>query len=310
MPIPTMSQSVEGVSYLAAFGGGVVSFASPCVLPIVPAYLSVITGLDVAEVRSGPRQHLGRITRDTSLFVAGFSAVFILLGLSATAVGQVLFRNHLLLTRLSGVAVLVDGGLPGGLARARAPEPVVRAGLRASWMYGEARFHPSPSRFGPLRRARWPEPRSASGGPRASVPSWPRCSPSPRPQGRALEGAALLACYSLGPRRAVPGHRAGVGPARRCLRLGQAALHGAHVVVGGGPGRLRGPARPRPAHLGDDPAADRPSRLWAWAASSPSGEHRAGARGKPAQRLERHSRPGRPARTDDSRPGRPASKRT
>ena len=50
--------ATENVSYLAALGGGVVSFLSPCVLPIVPAYLSVITGLDVAEVKEGDRRNL------------------------------------------------------------------------------------------------------------------------------------------------------------------------------------------------------------------------------------------------------------
>ena len=191
-----MTQSVEGVSYLAAFGGGVVSFASPCVLPIVPAYLSVITGLDVAEVRSGARQHLGRITRDTSLFVGGFSVVFILLGLSATAVGQVLFRNHLLLTRLSGAAVLAMAlFLVGSLVLSS------RAGLagrsRIPWMYGEARLHPSLSRFGPLAA---PVAGAAFGF------GWTPCIGPilasvlavAASQGRALEGATLLACYSLG----------------------------------------------------------------------------------------------------------------
>jgi cytochrome c-type biogenesis protein len=95
---------IPDVSYLAAFGGGLVSFLSPCVLPIVPAYLSLVTGLDVAEVREGGARHAARIVGRTSLFVAGFSAVFIALGSSATAFGQAAFRNRALLTRLSGLA--------------------------------------------------------------------------------------------------------------------------------------------------------------------------------------------------------------
>jgi cytochrome c-type biogenesis protein len=94
------------VSYLAAFGGGLVSFLSPCVLPIVPAYLSLVTGLDVAEVREGGARHAARIVGHTSLFIAGFSAVFIVLGSSATAFGQATFRNRAVLTRLSGLVLL------------------------------------------------------------------------------------------------------------------------------------------------------------------------------------------------------------
>lgn len=55
----------DGVGYAAAFGGGVVSFASPCVLPLIPAYLSVITGLDVAEVRQPTPRQLARIAAHT-----------------------------------------------------------------------------------------------------------------------------------------------------------------------------------------------------------------------------------------------------
>jgi cytochrome c-type biogenesis protein len=77
----------ESVTLLAAFGGGLVSFLSPCVLPIVPAYLSIITGLEIGEIQEG-RGHVARIGRDTGLFIAGFSAVFIVLGLSATTIGQ------------------------------------------------------------------------------------------------------------------------------------------------------------------------------------------------------------------------------
>lgn len=130
---------MSNVGLVAAFGGGVVSFLSPCVLPMVPAYLSMVTGLDVAELREGDRRHAGRIVRDTGLFVAGFGSVFVALGLGASAFGGALTRNQVLLTRLSGLVVLAMAGfLVGSLV------------LKAPWMYREMRFHPSPSRLGPL----------------------------------------------------------------------------------------------------------------------------------------------------------------
>jgi cytochrome c-type biogenesis protein len=128
----------QSVTLMAAFGGGLVSFLSPCVLPIVPAYLAIITGLEVGDIRRG-RGHLPRIARDTGLFVAGFSAVFVVLGLSATAVGSTLVDNQGLVTRLSGLVVLAMALFLLGSLFVRAP-----------WLYQEWRFHPDPSRFGPL----------------------------------------------------------------------------------------------------------------------------------------------------------------
>lgn len=129
----------DSVTYLAAFAGGVVSFLSPCVLPIVPAYLSIITGLDVTATADRPsRRHL-KVARDTLLFVAGFSAVFVLLGLSATTIGRAAFRNQLLLTRISGLVVLAMALFLLGSMIVRAP-----------WLYQERRFHPDLSRFGPF----------------------------------------------------------------------------------------------------------------------------------------------------------------
>jgi len=178
--------SIGGVSYAAAFGGGLVSFLSPCVLPIVPGYLSVITGLDVAEVTQGSRRHLGRVARDTSLFIAGFSAVFIVLGLSATTVGHALFRRQALLTRVSGLAVLAMAlFLAGSLV------------LRLPWLYAEKRFHPSPSRFGPFAA---PVAGAAFGF------GWTPCIGPvlgsvlavAAASGHAARGASLLAVYSAG----------------------------------------------------------------------------------------------------------------
>ena len=128
----------ESVTLVAAFGGGLISFLSPCVLPIVPAYLSIITGLEVGEIGGG-RGHLAGIARDTGLFIAGFSAVFVVLGLSATTIGQVLFDNQGLITRLSGLVVL-----------AMALFVLASLVLRSPWLYQERRLHPDLSRFGPL----------------------------------------------------------------------------------------------------------------------------------------------------------------
>ncbi len=129
----------ESVSYVAAFGGGLVSFLSPCVLPLVPAYLSIVTGLDVTAPEHGGAARHARVARDTGLFVLGFSAVFVLLGLSATSVGRALFRNQVAFTRLSGALVLAMAlFILGSLI------------LRAPWAYQEKRFHPDLSRWGPF----------------------------------------------------------------------------------------------------------------------------------------------------------------
>ena len=124
------------VTVAASFGGGVVSFLSPCVLPIVPGYLSVVTGLDIASGDETEGQAL-RITRTTSLFVLGFGIVFVLLGLTATTVGSAFADHQVALTRLSGLVMLAMGlFLLGSLV------------LDAPWLYQEKRFHPRLERFG------------------------------------------------------------------------------------------------------------------------------------------------------------------
>ena len=90
-----------------AFGGGVISFLSPCVLPIVPAYLSFVTGLTVGELEDARPKLLARIAIDTGMFVLGFTVVFVLLGLVTTAAGQAIFENQSTLTRISGGLVLL-----------------------------------------------------------------------------------------------------------------------------------------------------------------------------------------------------------
>jgi cytochrome c-type biogenesis protein len=128
---------VNLLAYLAAFGGGVVSFLSPCVLPLLPGYLSMVTGLDLSELQDEPRQHTRRIVTTTAYFVAGFGSVFVALGLSATSIGQLLRDHQTALTRLSGALMLAMAlFLLGSLF------------LRAPWLYQEKRFHPQLGRFG------------------------------------------------------------------------------------------------------------------------------------------------------------------
>jgi cytochrome c-type biogenesis protein len=95
-----------GVGVLAALGAGLVSFLSPCVLPLVPGYLSAVTGVSAAEL---DRADWRRVLAPSLLFVASFSAIFIALGLTATALGSTLQDHRLLLEKISGVLIIVMG---------------------------------------------------------------------------------------------------------------------------------------------------------------------------------------------------------
>jgi cytochrome c-type biogenesis protein len=125
--------------FLTAFGAGVLSFLSPCVLPIVPAYLSLITGLSVGDLREGNVRVLPRIALDTGLFVAGFTTVFVLLGLITTAIGETLFENQATLTRISGALIILMALYLAGSQLLMTPR-----------LYQEFRIHPHLERFGPV----------------------------------------------------------------------------------------------------------------------------------------------------------------
>jgi cytochrome c-type biogenesis protein len=97
-----------GVGIFAALAAGVVSFLSPCVLPLVPGYLSAVSGVSAAELDSaGWRRILG----PSLLFVASFSAIFILFGLTATGLGSALRDHEQLLTKISGALIVLMGAL-------------------------------------------------------------------------------------------------------------------------------------------------------------------------------------------------------
>ena len=97
-----------GVGIFAALAAGVVSFLSPCVLPLVPGYLSAVSGVSASELeRAGWRRILG----PSLLFVASFSAIFIALGLTATGLGSTLQDHKQLLTKLSAALIVAMGVL-------------------------------------------------------------------------------------------------------------------------------------------------------------------------------------------------------
>ena len=90
---------------LVAFVGGLLSFLSPCVLPLVPSYLGFVTGFTIDEMTDRRRMAMVHAT----LFVLGFSLVFILLGASATALGRALNHYQEWVTRIGGVLILFFG---------------------------------------------------------------------------------------------------------------------------------------------------------------------------------------------------------
>ena len=105
------------VSMLAALLAGLVSFLSPCVLPLVPGYVSMLSGIGMDQLRQGQQPRAGLFGSALS-FVAGFSVVFITFGASASAVGQFLRQNRGLLAPIAGALILLFGlHLIGWLAK-------------------------------------------------------------------------------------------------------------------------------------------------------------------------------------------------
>jgi len=99
---------VESPSLALAFAAGLISFVSPCVLPLVPGYLAAVTGTGAAV--EDRRRVSGRALLRSLLFVATFSTIFVLLGLSATAIGSFLFDNRPTLNKVAG-GVIVGMGI-------------------------------------------------------------------------------------------------------------------------------------------------------------------------------------------------------
>ena len=123
-----MTPDLSPVAFVTSFAAGVISFLSPCVLPLVPGYVSYVAGRSVdAAPSSGARTRLETL-RLGAFFVLGFSTVFIVLGASATTLGQLLLSYRYAANLAGGTAVILFGLFMIGV-------------FRLSWLQRDLRFH-------------------------------------------------------------------------------------------------------------------------------------------------------------------------
>jgi cytochrome c-type biogenesis protein len=122
--------ALEKVSLLAAFGAGFISFISPCVLPLVPGYISFVSGVSLESLREEGRARgsLRKVVLNCLLFILGFSVVFVSLGASATFIGQFLIERAAIFSKIGGVLVILFG-------------LVVLGVLKIPFLQFEKRFH-------------------------------------------------------------------------------------------------------------------------------------------------------------------------
>ena len=172
------------VGFVIAFGGGMLSFLSPCVLPLVPGYLSLMSGVSAGELVEPSAGDRRRVLRATLLFVAGFTVVFTFLFAGASAIGQTLLDHQKGLNQVAGVVTMAMGLLIAGVVSPRL-------------LQQERRLHVSPSRLGVFAPP-------AMG--MAFAFGWTPCIgpilaavlPLAATQGTLARGMGMLLAYSLG----------------------------------------------------------------------------------------------------------------
>jgi cytochrome c-type biogenesis protein len=105
-----LTEAHAQLGWVVAIVAGVLSFVSPCILPLIPGYLSMISGVSAEQIESGQhRQHLGRILVSCALFSLGFTIVFLLLGASAGVVGHWLRGRMVIFNVIFGIVVIIFG---------------------------------------------------------------------------------------------------------------------------------------------------------------------------------------------------------
>ena len=116
---------------IAAFTAGLISFLSPCVLPLVPGYISLISNSGMEDLKHGDGKRMRAVALNSVLFIIGFSAVFLVLGAVATTVGR-LAREYIgLLSKIAGVVIALLGLHQTGV-------------LPIRWLHSDKRFHGKP----------------------------------------------------------------------------------------------------------------------------------------------------------------------
>src|SRR6516165_1745633 len=136
---------MRNISLLVAFSAGIFSFLSPCVLPLFPSYLSFITGMSLDQLQdtSGRGAQRRRVMGHSLAFIAGFSMVFIGMGASFSALGQLLIDQRDLIRQAGGVLIIVFGLYIAGflplawLGRYKQVQLRAKpAGFLGSWLVG------------------------------------------------------------------------------------------------------------------------------------------------------------------------------
>jgi cytochrome c-type biogenesis protein len=121
---------MDNVSFLAAFAAGLISFLSPCVLPLVPGYISIISGFSLDQLKDEQQKSMLRraLLVNSLMFIIGFSITFMAEGASASWIGQVVATRMRLLYRLAGLIIIVFGVHLLGI-------------VKINFLYRDKRFH-------------------------------------------------------------------------------------------------------------------------------------------------------------------------
>ena len=99
---------VEDVGFLIAFIGGIASFLAPCIIPLLPTYITTLAGSSIDEVKQD-RLVKRRLYLNSLMFILGFSLVFVLLGISATFISRIFLRNQTLFRKIGGIIIIIFG---------------------------------------------------------------------------------------------------------------------------------------------------------------------------------------------------------